>query len=239
MDEINAKYVEVRSNFQVMVQGAHGECGWIVRALCTPLAGMGLRLVNELIEMPMKLFLVICLCFSTYVKAESLSVLGDFASSLQSKAGQIETAFSPEGGAEKLVLKVIDNSERRLKVAAYSFTSANIVRALIRAKRRGVDVEVLVDEKANKGKANQAAMNLLVNEEIPTRTISSYAIHHDKYIIADGMTVQTGSFNFSAAAAKSNSENVIVIWNQNSVASSYEKHWDSRWIRATDYVSSY
>ncbi|MFC7297900.1 phospholipase D family protein [Herminiimonas aquatilis] len=186
-----------------------------------------------------KIFVVICLWFSTGAFADTSSLLGDFNSALQSKSGQIETAFSPDGDAEKLVIKVIDNSELRLRVAAYSFTSANIVRALIKAKRRGVDVEVLVDEKANKGKANQAALNLLVNSEIPTKTISRYAIHHDKYLISDGMNVQTGSFNYSAAAAKSNSENVIVIWNRNEVAASYEKHWNSRWSQGAPYKSIY
>jgi len=94
-----------------------------------------------------KIFVVICLWFSTGAYADTSNLLGNFNSALQSKSGQIETAFSPDGDAEKLVIKVIDNSELRLKVAAYSFTSANIVRALIKAKRRGVDVEVLVDEK--------------------------------------------------------------------------------------------
>ena len=186
-----------------------------------------------------KIFLFIYIFFSTSANADGLNLLGDITSALQSKAGQIETAFSPEGGAEKLVLKVIDNSERRLKVAAYSFTSANVVSALIRAKRRGVKVEVLVDEKGNKAKANLAAMNLLVNAEIPVKTVSRFSIHHDKYIIADGVTVQTGSFNYSAAAAKSNSENVIVIWNQATVASDYEKHWYSRWAEAVTYISPY
>lgn len=201
---------------------------------------MRLRLVNESVEMPVKtIILCICLLFSVHVNAEISNGLGDFASVLKAKSGQIETAFSPDGGAEKLVLKVIDNSAQSLKVAAYSFTSANVVRALIRAKRRGVEVEVLVDAKGNKGKANLAAMNLLVNADIPTRTISRYAIHHDKYIIADGLNVQTGSFNYSAAAAKSNSENVIVIWNESNVAASFEQHWHSRWAESAPYKSLY
>jgi len=57
------------------------------------------------------------------------------------------------------------------------------------------------------------ALNLLVNAGIPTKTISNYAIHHDKYIVSDEKHVQTRSFNYSQAAAKSNSENVIVVWN--------------------------
>lgn len=194
----------------------------------------------ESIEIPMKkIFLVICLCFSTCIHAASSPVLEDSAPAPQLGAVRIESAFSPEGGAEKLILKVIDNATKRLQVAAYSFTSANVVRALISAKRRGVEVEVLVDEKANKGKANHAALNLLVNAGIPTRTISRYAIHHDKYIIADGTNVQTGSYNYSAAAAKSNSENVIVIWHQQGIASSYQKHWESRWNDGTPYNCIY
>ncbi|WP_366773971.1 phospholipase D family protein [uncultured Oxalicibacterium sp.] len=152
---------------------------------------------------------------------------------------RIESAFSPDAGGEQLVLKVIDAARRSLYVAAYSFTSANVARALIRAKRRGVDVKVLVDESANQRKANFAALNLLVNADIPTRTIASYTLHHDKYIVVDGKTVQTGSFNYSAAAAKSNSENVLVVWNHAQLARRYLQHWEDRWGQADVYQSVY
>lgn len=107
------------------------------------------------------------------------------------------------------------------------------------AKKRGVDVRVLVDEKGNKGKANLAALNLLVNGNIPTRTISSYAIHHDKYIVSDEQHVQNGSFNYSQAAAKSNSENVLVVWNNPDVAASFQNHWQTRWTKGKNFRSAY
>jgi phosphatidylserine/phosphatidylglycerophosphate/cardiolipin synthase-like enzyme len=37
-------------------------------------------------------------------------------------------------------------------------------------------------------------------------------------VISDGKHVQTGSFNYSQAAAKSNSENVLVVWNNPDLA---------------------
>lgn len=187
-----------------------------------------------------KLIAVIFTCWFFHANADVLNSGED--TSLSFKGGtftQIESAFSPAAGAEQLVLKVINNAESSLRLAAYSFTSANIVRALIKAKRRGVDVKVLVDERGNRGKANHAVLNLLVNADIPTRTVSNFAIHHDKYIISDERNLQTGSFNYSAAAAKSNSENVIVVWNQSELASAYQRHWNSRWIKATDYSSQY
>jgi phosphatidylserine/phosphatidylglycerophosphate/cardiolipin synthase-like enzyme len=151
----------------------------------------------------------------------------------------IESAFSPDEGSEELVLKVINSSEHSIRLAAYSFTSPPIVKALLSAKMRGIDVRVVVDERGNKGKASIAALNLLVNANIPTRTISVYAIHHDKYIVSDERHVQNGSFNYSQAAAKSNSENVIVIWNNPDLAATFSKHWLSRWEQGTDFKSTY
>lgn len=154
-------------------------------------------------------------------------------------ADRIEVAFSPEAGAEALVLKVIASAKDSIRLAGYSFTSPTIVRALIDAKRRGVDVRVLLDDKGNRGKANIAAMNLIAGASISTKVISAYAIHHDKYIVVDGRHTETGSFNYSQAAARSNSENVLVVWNDPKVAAIYMAHWEDRWARGTAIEVSY
>jgi phosphatidylserine/phosphatidylglycerophosphate/cardiolipin synthase-like enzyme len=155
-------------------------------------------------------------------------------------AGQgIDIAFSPEAGSEDLVVKAIASARSNIGVAAYSFTSPVVAKALLTAKKRGVDVRVVVDENGNRSKASLAALNLLANAGIPTRTISRYAIHHDKYMVIDKITVQTGSFNYSKAAAKSNSENVMVIWNNPDVALTYLKHWQDRFDQGTPYKSAY
>lgn len=149
----------------------------------------------------------------------------------------IEHAFSPDDGAEALVLKVIDTSVSSLRLAAYSFNSPTIVAALLAAKKRGVDVKVLADAKRNQRDNSKAALNALVQAGIPVRTISVYAMHHDKYIVADGHTVQNGSFNYSKDAAISNSENVIVLWQQPLLAASFLQHWEDRWAKGVAYPS--
>ena len=151
----------------------------------------------------------------------------------------IEVAFSPREGSEDLVVKVIQSARSSIAVAAYSFTSPVIAKALLNAKKRGVDVRVVVDENGNKSKASLAALNLLAGAGIPTRTISRYAIHHDKYMVIDKSTVQTGSFNYSKAAAKSNSENVLVIWNNPDLGLAYLKHWQDRFDQGQDYKSTF
>ncbi|MGF6812629.1 phosphatidylserine/phosphatidylglycerophosphate/cardiolipin synthase-like enzyme [Paraburkholderia sp. Clong3] len=68
-------------------------------------------------------------------------------------------------------LKVIDSAHTSIRLAGYSFTSPKVVRGLLDAERRGVDVAVVVDDKGNRSKTSQQALNLLVNAGIPTRTI--------------------------------------------------------------------
>lgn len=120
----------------------------------------------------------------------------------------VQAGFSPEGSALQLVLNTIDTAQESIRLMGYSFTSPEVTRALIQAKQRGVDVKAVLDWKANstKGSSGVAAMNLLVNAGIPVRTVSQFKIMHDKVIITDGRNVETGSFNFSRAAARRNSE---------------------------------
>ncbi|EEL8815816.1 phospholipase D family protein, partial [Salmonella enterica] len=66
-------------------------------------------------------------------------------------AATIETGFSPEGTALQLVLKTIETAQQEIRLMGYSFTSPEVVSALVSAKRRGVDVKVVLDRKANTG----------------------------------------------------------------------------------------
>lgn len=195
----------------------------------------------------------ILVCFALLAFAPiSQAGIFDFASGLAAgRSGpgdapgeqSVEVAFSPDGQAESLVLKVIHSARSSIRLAGYTFTSPTIVRALTDAKRRGVAVAVVVDYKNNmeesRSNAPRQALNLLINSEIPTRTVSVYPIHHDKYIVVDDRTVETGSFNYTTAAARSNSENVLVVWNDPTIAKQYVAHWQSRWEQGRPYQSTY
>lgn len=175
----------------------------------------------------------------TRILAALLCALSLGACAAPSAQPAIEAAFSPEAGAQELVLSVINQSQTSIRLAAYAFTSPPVIKALMAAKRRGVDVRIAVDDRSNKSKSGTAALNLVVNAGIPARTVAAYRIHHDKFIVSDGRTVQTGSFNYSASAAKSNSENVVVIRDNPELAAKYLAHWQSRWDQGVEWRSSY
>ncbi len=50
------------------------------------------------------------------------------------QAGPVESAFSPDGGAEALVLRTIGSARSSIRMAAFSFTSSKIVKSLAAAK---------------------------------------------------------------------------------------------------------
>lgn len=157
--------------------------------------------------------------------------------------GTIEVAFSPNEGSEALVIKVINSARSQIRMLSYSFTSAPVTNALIQAKKRGVDVKLVADEKNNvsedrSGKA-RAALSALANAGADVRIISVYPIHHDKVIIVDGDTVELGSFNYSDAAAHKNSENVFVNWHNPQLAQTYLAHFARNYGRSTQYETRY
>jgi phosphatidylserine/phosphatidylglycerophosphate/cardiolipin synthase-like enzyme len=147
------------------------------------------------------------------------------AQSLDAKAS-IEVGFSP-GGAEALVLREIAAARQSIDMAAYSFTSPTIAKALVDAQKRGVQVRAVLDKSQLSERYSGATF--LANAGVPVRIDSRYAIMHNKFLVIDGQTVETGSFNYTKAAAEKNAENAIVIRGEPSVAKSYATEWKRLW----------
>jgi phosphatidylserine/phosphatidylglycerophosphate/cardiolipin synthase-like enzyme len=153
------------------------------------------------------------------------------------KSATFEVAFSPRGDSLEIILDAIREAKESIRVAAYAFTSKPISTALRDAHRKGVKVHAVVDEKSNKSK--YSAAQFLANNGIPVRTNGRYAIHHHKFMVIDGKTVQTGSFNYSAAAVNKNAENVIIIRNVPRLAETYGKEWKILWDEGEELNAAY
>ena len=105
-------------------------------------------------------------------------------------------------------------------------------------KSRNVDVAVTVDYRNNleedrSGKA-RAALNALVYAGIPVRTVSVFPDQHSKFCVVDGVTVQTGSYNYSRQAVY-NSENVLVLVGRPDLAAAYLENWKEVTALGEDY----
>ena len=148
-----------------------------------------------------------------------------------------EIGFSPNAGALDAVLKVINTSKSQILVAAYSFTSKPVATALLAAHNRGVKVFVVADQKDNQ--KQYSATTFLANQGVPVRLNGHYAIFHHKFMVSDGVNVELGSFNYSAAAADKNAENALVLWNVKPIADAYSSEWKRLWDEATPLEKAY
>lgn len=152
------------------------------------------------------------------------------------RAAAVEAAFSP-GGAQALVLREIGSATRSIDLAAYSFTSPKIAQALVDAHKRGVRVRAVLDKSQLSERYTGATF--LANTGIEVRINSRYAIMHNKFLVIDGQTVQTGSFNYTRAAVERNAENVIVVRGNPAIAQAYSDEWSRLWGEAQPLAARY
>jgi len=132
------------------------------------------------------------------------------------------------------LIKVIDSSTKTLDIAIYSLTKQSIVDSIIRAKSRGVDVEIMTDKIESKGKSEAKELVLLKAANIPIKINSHSGLLHIKMTIADNKIATTGSYNYSAAASKINDE-ILVIISDPKVATDFDNEFKSMWSNTKDY----
>ena len=151
-----------------------------------------------------------------------------------SAQGDIRVFFSPMGGCTSAIVSEINQAQRQILVQAYSFTSEPIAAACIEAHKRGVSVYAVLDR--SQETEQYSAADLLVNSGITTVIDAQHAIAHNKVILIDGLTLITGSFNFTSNAEKSNAENLLIIRNRPDLYSAYESNLRHHFDHSKQYV---
>lgn len=141
-----------------------------------------------------------------------------------------QVCFTPQHYCTGLIDDHIYAAKKSIYVQAYSFTSRNIAKALVRAAKRGVKVYVILD-KSNFQKGRFSFAGYLAKNHIPIWNDNQLRIAHNKVMIFDGTTVETGSFNFTYSAQKHNAENVLIIQSK-PLAQQYLQNWFARQKRS-------
>ena len=160
------------------------------------------------------------------------SISGVVPEPLAITAGLVNIGFSKNQGSGEIVLNAINQATKSIRLAAYGFNHPQIINALISAKQRGVDIKIVLDKSDETSKIGSAAVK---SAGIPVRIDSHYAIMHNKFMILDEQSVETGSFNYTNNAQVHNAENVIFLMNQPAVAQKYTEFWQKLWDESSDF----
>ncbi|SEF15435.1 PLD-like domain-containing protein [Rhizobiales bacterium GAS191] len=167
-------------------------------------------------------------------RPEETSVNADTATSEHRPTLElIEVAFAPrpQDAALRLVIRAIDSGARTIDVAAYEFTSKPVADALIRAVQRGV-ISLVADAQENPGSGGESRVGYVAAAGVAVRLDDVYPIMHNKFIVIDGETVQTGSFNYTFAAQRRNAENAMVLWHAPLLAGRYAEDFAELWAES-------
>jgi phosphatidylserine/phosphatidylglycerophosphate/cardiolipin synthase-like enzyme len=152
--------------------------------------------------------------------------------------GSLQAAFAPWDDIDAVIGDAIGGARKQVLVQAYLLTSRELAQALIAARRRGVDVRVLLDA-AQSERTNHAVLPELAAAGIGVWFETKYQNAHNKVIVIDGTTPQatviTGSFNFTWTAQHRNAENILVARNNPALAARYLINWERHRQDAAPY----
>ncbi len=162
-----------------------------------------------------------------------------------------EVLFSPNDHLAEELVSMIDKERKSIKVAVYQFLHRGILKALIQAQERGVDVEVIVDSHSIKAKSPFRKISpfpldvfvwspsLQVKELASGKKMKKKASSmHDKFCIFGDNRVWVGSFDFTLPASNLDQESVIVLESRE-IASKYLEEFSRLKQEATLPLKAY
>jgi phosphatidylserine/phosphatidylglycerophosphate/cardiolipin synthase-like enzyme len=131
--------------------------------------------------------------------------------------------FSPRGGCQDAVVQELQKARQEILVQAYSFTADPLTFALVDAKKRGVQVVILLD-RSNEAE-RYSDLRIFLEQGLDPLIDAEHAIAHNKVIIIDKKVVVTGSYNFTNQAEGENAENLLIIKGNNELVQKYRENF--------------
>lgn len=131
--------------------------------------------------------------------------------------------FTPGTECEDRIIAELGRATT-VDIAVYSITNPKIVDAIIAAHRRGATVQIITDRTMAGHKSSM--IDELVAAGIPVRVNRRHKIEHNKFAVFDNRRMVTGSYNWTTAASKYNSENCIFL---TTPAQEYAKRFEYLW----------
>ena len=127
------------------------------------------------------------------------------------ESATIEVYYAPEDLPGDKLVSIYDGARRYIYVAVYGITFPPAVKALVSAKKRGVDVRVITDRERLDDPKQQAALSTLRLVGIPIRVNQHDGLMHLKQVVVDDVINTSGSMNLTTSGHRYNDERLDVI----------------------------
>ena len=124
------------------------------------------------------------------------------------------------------VLPLIQNAKKYVYIPAFIITHDELANELINAKKRGVDVKLIID--ATNVYSRKSKIKELRSAGVPVKVENYAGKMHSKSIIIDDEYIVAGSMNFTNSGENKNDENVLIIENK-TLARYYKGFFEYLW----------
>jgi phosphatidylserine/phosphatidylglycerophosphate/cardiolipin synthase-like enzyme len=131
--------------------------------------------------------------------------------SLEVSAASIEVWYGPEDRPLEHLVRMYNRAHLYIFVAVYGLTSPLTVKALVEAKRRGVDVRIVTDRERLEDVKQRTALSALREAGIPIKVNRHDALMHLKQAVIDDEINTNGSMNQTTSGNRYNDERLDII----------------------------
>lgn len=132
--------------------------------------------------------------------------------------------FTPRDPVADYLTALVGAARGKVYAAFYSIALPEVAEAFVRAKKRGVDVRVVMDDR----EAIDPAARVLREKGLLAVDSSEKDFMHDKFMVIDGILSWTGSYNPTPTGNLYDDNNVVVIASRE-LARLYEEEFLEMW----------
>jgi phosphatidylserine/phosphatidylglycerophosphate/cardiolipin synthase-like enzyme len=144
---------------------------------------------------------------------------------------EAEVIFTRAGSCASVIDTLIRSAADSVQAALYRFNSPRLAAALKEAHTRGASVRLCLNYNDHY-EENRAAQAALTGIGIAFRISQGRRGHgskmHHKFLVIDGHTVATGSYNWTPESEERNYENLIVLRDPG-LAAAYSDEFEALW----------
>ncbi len=139
--------------------------------------------------------------------------------------GKNEALFSPQDKIKEKIIESVNSAQHTIEIAVFIFKSGDIAESLLSAKKRNVNIRILLD--AKQGRNQNIILDFLEDEGFNIQYLKGRVggFMHNTFAIFDGKLVITGSYNWTEHSEKFNYENIILTDNSN-IVDQFQKEFD-------------
>jgi len=140
----------------------------------------------------------------------------------------ISVYFSPinKTTTEKII-PLIKEAKNYIYIPAFYLTRKSVIYELLDAKKRGVEVKIIVDETSVRGK--YVDIDFIKNNNLELKVEIWAGKMHMKSMIIDDERLVIGSMNFTKQGERMNDENCLIIKNAPILTKKYKEHFLELW----------